>query len=534
MRDADSDAVWHSRFEWNAQGQAHGPAQSATWDRLALALCAAEPQQRDVWQQRFRGLLEEHCFLPSRQLLHAAGIQPHASLSSCFAVNLPADSLHGVFDALHDSVVCLHAGADVGVDLSTVLPAQWAGFGDDPDCPGPGPFANLWSVACDLLGQGNGHPAKVAMTLRCDHPDIARFVAALPVRGADPHIEAAVLVSDAFLEALDQDADWPLLFPLQGGSVPPGRRVVERIWPGHAEPQVCLVHGSIRAQTLWVRLLQAQHTFGAPRLLFADTLQRGHSLWYLQQLHTANPGGSMALARDAGCIGGSINLAYMLRPGTHPDVAWDRLQAAAALAVRFLDNAHSLAEYPQPRLARNAHATRCIGLGVTGLASLLQALGLDYGSPSSLELTHQVMATIRDAAFHMSIALAREKGAFPAFDPKRYPCAALVLDLPHALQDAIARHGLRNGQLLAVGTDVLLDRLSGTVSHGIEPLMGPGCAAVPPAQQLALASVVQRCVDNGVSVNLHVPHDTPARALDALLREAWTLRLKNVLVQRSS
>lgn len=534
MSDDRPETTWHARFAWTPDGQAHLPSLAASWDRLATAVAGAETQQSDIWQQRFRGILEGQRFLPSKQLLHAAGVHPHATLASCLAIAPMADSLHGVFDALHDSVVCLHAGADVGVDFSNVLPSQWEGFGAAGAQIGPGPFANLWSVAKGLLGQGNGHAATVAMSLRCDHPDIENFVEALPARTLDPQIQAVVLVSDAFMRAVETDADWPLLFPLQGRAVPADAEVCERIWPGRPDPQPCLVHQRIKAQALWVRLLQAQRSFASPRLLFVDAMQRGNGLGRAEQIYTANPGASVPLSVDAACTTGHINLTRFVRHARagHAEVDWDDLRAVTAIAVRFLDNALDISSWPHKRFARKAHATRRLGLGITGLASMLGLLGLPYGSASSLELTAKIMRTLRDTACQMSMELAREKGAFPAFDATQYMAAGMLQDVPSALQAGIARHGLRNSQLLAVGSDVVLDQLAQHISHGIEPLAGPASQIVTPEKQLELAARVQACVDNAVSVTIHVPRTTPSIAFDAVLRRAWSLQLKNCLVQR--
>ncbi|RFO96050.1 ribonucleoside-diphosphate reductase, adenosylcobalamin-dependent [Rhodoferax lacus] len=534
-----ADFLRDTRLQGGLSGQAKAQVPEASlgalWDRVALAVSAAEPQQPDVWRQRFRGILEGHRFQPGRQILHAAGVQPHACFSSCFAIAPLANSLEGVFDALHDSMVCLHAGADVGVDFSNVLPSHWEGFAHASAHMGPGPFANLWSVARGMLGRGNGHSATVALSLRCDHPDIESFVEALPARSADLQVQAVVVVLDAFMQAVQAGADWPLVFPLHGRALPPGAQVCERVWPGQAEPQPCLVHRHIKAQSLWVRLLQAQRTFASPRLLFVDTMQRCNNLWYAEHIYAANPGGSVALSVDAGCTTGSINLTRFVHDSSaeHPQMDWDQLRAVSAIAVRFLDDAHTLSSFPHRRLERNAHSTRRIGLGITGLDSLFAMLGLAYGSPSSLELTEQILRTVRDAAWQMSAELAQEKGAFPAFDATRHAAGAVVLDLPHALQDAIALHGVRNSQLLAVGVDGRVDPLADPVSHGIEPSAGAASAALSAEQQLELAARVQACVDNGVAVNIHVPSATPAIAFDAILQRAWALRLKNCLVQRA-
>ncbi len=507
-----------------AKGQAPAPpqAQASDCERLALAVSLAETQQPEVWQQRFLTLLQVQRFVPSRQVLQAAGLLGGASLDSCLASCVAlapmADSLHGVFDALHDSVMALHAGADVGVDFSSVLPSQWPGFGPpDQDALGPAPFAHVWGVARALLGQGHGHAGTVAMVLRCDHPDIERFVESLAQHLLDPQVKALVLLTDAFMEAVAHNADWPLVFPLQGRPLPEGAQVVERVWPGQAQPQPCLVHRHTKAHALWVKLLQVQCSHGQPRLLFAEAMQQGNSLWYCEQIHSSNPDASVPLAPHAVVMSGSLALGRFVRHAGQPhcDLDWDALRAATAMAVRFLDNLHTLSAYGEKQLARSALATRRLALGVTGLAGVLELMGLAYGAPSSLALVQHTMATIRDAAYQMSVELAREKGAFPAFDKLRHVASTQVLDLPRVLQDALSAYGLRNSHLLAVAED-----------------RTPPLPATPPEQQLLLAAALQGCVDHAVSVTIHVPEATPAIAFGPVLRRAWELRLKNCLVLR--
>ena len=526
----------------------HEPDIGASRDRVALAVSAAESHNRDTWQRRFRAILQDGCFVPSRQILYAAGAHPEATLANCLAVLPPVDSLQGSWDALQDSVISAQAGADVGVDLSSIYPAQWPGFAPELRPPGPDAFAHLWRVARAMLGNGNGngngsgngigHSGAVVLALRCDHPDIEAFIEAVSTHSLGPQVQGQVLVTDAFMEAVAQQAEWPLLFPLHGQALSPGDTVFERIWPGSAVPQPCRVHARLPAKALWVRLLQAQCAHGGPRLVFADTQQRHNSLWYAEQLDVSSPSGHVPLSRDASCVCGHINLARCLRnaqaaPAT---VDWHRLRYTVAVAVRFLDNVHGLSPYPHARLARHALAHRRLGLGITGLASLLQRLGLAYASASAQELARQTMATVRDTAFQMSLELAREKGAFSACDRLRHSAAPLVLELPHALQDGIAQHGLRNSHLLAVGPDMAL-ALGDPVSHGADPLPAaqdpPGQDADLAQAQLQMVAVLQSCVDNAVSVTLRVPPQCQAVTLDRLLRQAWALRLKNCLVLRS-
>ena len=492
-------------------------APAPAWDALAVAISAAETQQRALWQERFLAVLQERSFLPSRQILYAcsADAPPTACMASCCAMRPMADSLQGAFDALQYSVLCLQAGCDVAVDFSSVYPARWSGFAQDHVLVGPSAFAQLWRVARELLGNDQGHSGDVALTLRCDHPDIELFIDALSSHALAPHLHCGVLVSDAFMQAVEQGQEWPLLFPLRGGAVPQGASVCERVWAGCTEPEPCLVVRSIHARALWVRLLQAQYMYAAPRLLFVDHMQRANNWWYGERPFTSSPSGHVPLGVDGMCMGGTIQLTRLLHGAAvaHPQLDWDRLRVCAATAVRFLDDACEVSAWPQKRLAHQAQASRRLGLGVSGLPALFSVLGLHHDSPAALELGEKIMRTIRDAAYEMSIDLAREKGAFGACDPLRHGAAALVLDLPHALQDGIAGHGIRNSHLLAVELTA---------------------RDMQPGQQLQLAARLQSCVDSAVSVTIQVPKSSAAITFESILRQAWTLRLKNCLVRRSA
>ena len=102
---------------------------------------------------------------------------------------------------------------------------------------------------------------------------------------------------------------------------------------------------------------------------------------------------------------------------------------------------------------------------------MLAMLGLRYGSAASMDLTREIMATIRDTAYQTSIEMAQEKGAFPEFDKIKYGASPFVLALSHELQDAIAQHGIRNSHLLAVAPRGAISLLANNVSSGIEPIL---------------------------------------------------------------
>lgn len=175
--------------------------------------------------------------------------------------------------------------------------------------------------------------------------------------------------------------------------------------------------------------------------MFIDRINRVNNLWYCEHLSTTNPCGEVPLPPYGGCNLGSINLTrFVQRPfSPHANLDFGALKTVAAVATRFLDNIHDISLFPLKAQEKVAHASRRIGLGVTGLADMFAMLGLRYGSPSSIELTRNIMRAVRDTAYRASIDIAQEKGVFPAFDKVRFGASPFVLNLSRELRTDIAQ-----------------------------------------------------------------------------------------------
>ncbi len=547
----------------------------AVWDRVALAVSAVEPQQRGDWRARFRGILADFRFLPGGGILAHAGTPRPATLFDSFAMGPVEDSIHGIFNSLRETMLSLQAGAGVGMDFSTLRPVGACAASSDGVASGPLSFMKVWEAANTALQQGNPWRGAMMASLRCDHPDIETLIDAKLDRRAAPHFLLSVAITDDFMRAVERDRSWPLVFPLGSAPIPDGAEVLERMWPGSAAPQLCLVHRRIPARVLWDKLVAAEHACAEPGVVFVDRIQRDNNLWYCEQLASTLPGAEIALPPHAACSLGSINLTRFVQ---HPFTAQSRLDlqalaSVAAIATRFLDNVHELSHFPLKSQEMATRAKRRIGLGITGLADALAMLGLRYGSPDSRELAHDTMQMIRDTAYQTSISLAQEKGSFSAWDKRKFGASPFVSNLPHHLQDAITEHGIRNSHLLAVAPADAINLLANNVSSGIEPVFafrvvrrvaGPDgqmlsveldddaahqyaqlqgghgawpahfvqAADVSAEDQLRMMASVQACVDQAIAKTVRLPRSTNAQETGIVLRRAWELGLRGCAVAR--
>lgn len=549
----------------------------ATWDRVALAASGAEALHHHEWRERFRAILTDFRFLPGERILAGAGTSHRVTLFNCCVMGPMQDSIQGIFNALREAMVTLQAGGGVGVDFSSLRPAGAPAVASGGVASGPVSFMRAWEAATSVLESSKLRRGALMATLRCDHPDIESFVAAKNAGRSLPHCKLSVLLSDQFMQAVELDELWALVFPLGAQPMPEGGEVCKRVWGEDLAPQLCLVHRRLPARALWAQLLAAQQASAEPGVLFIDHINRANNLGYCERISSANPCGAVPLPPYGACNLGAINLPrFVQHPfGEHPRVDFAGLKAVASVATRFLDNVHDISLFALKAQEKMVGASRRNGLGITGLADMLAMLGLRYGSPRSLELTRKIMGTIRDTAYRTSIEMAQQRGAFPAFDKTQYGASAFVQRLSHELQDAIAQHGIRNAHLLAVAPSRAISLLANNVSSGMGPMLAfttrpcvhgldgqavtfevenaawhqfkelHGQQARVPAyfvqaadvsaeEQLSMMDSVQSCVDNAVANIVHLPYHTSLQQWGATLRRAWTLGLKGCVLSRQS
>ncbi|MFP5381325.1 MAG: adenosylcobalamin-dependent ribonucleoside-diphosphate reductase [Gammaproteobacteria bacterium] len=562
-----------SRHIWATRYRAPGEADiRASWQRVAHAVAAAEAQDRDAWATRFYALLDDFRFLPGGRILAGAGTGHRVTLFNCFVMGDIADDLEAIFEALKEGALTMQHGGGVGYDFSTLRPAGTVAQASGTIASGPVSFMHIWDAMCATMLSTGARRGAMMATLRCDHPDIEAFVDAKRDPALLRHFNLSVQVSDAFMDAVARDVDWPLLFPLHDDT-PGDEAVVERRWSGTAAPVPCRIVRTVRARALWQRILRAAYDTAEPGVLFVDTINRDNTLASIEHLSATNPCGEIPLPPYGACDLGSLNLArFVTAPfeaGAQLDLA--ALAEAAALAVRFLDNVIDVSRYPLPAQAGEAQRKRRIGLGITGLADALILLGLRYDSEVARALAARAMQTVRDAAVRTSVALAQEKRPFPVFDREAYLASGFATRLPHQLRDAIAAHGLRNSHLLAIAPAGTISLLADNCSSGIEPVFAAeaerrvlqadgsyrshrvvdyawqrwwarGGAGAPPAfvearqldprAHLAMQAALQPFVDNAISKTINVAADIPFERFAELYREAHALALKGCTVFR--
>jgi ribonucleoside-diphosphate reductase alpha chain len=566
-----SAAIWKSRYRYVPRGGTPERDIAATWQRVARAIAAVE-QDSDHWHAIFLSVLTDFLFLPGGRVLAGAGTNRRVTLFNCFAAGRLVDSVEGILDSLKESALTMQRGGGIGCDFSNLRPSGSPAAMTGTRASGPLPFMHIWDSLCETMLATSSRRGAMMGTLRCDHPDIEAFIAAKTEPGVLSNFNLSVLVSDEFMQAVAENAQWQLVYPAPPAT---GRSSGSRDSQNANPDLACRVYRRLPARSLFNQMIRAAHTTAEPGMLFIDNINRNNNLYYRETISAANPCGEIPLPPHGACDLGSLNLtALVLHPFTaNTEFDWQKLHNTVKVAVRFLDNVIDASRFPLEAQASQARGTRRIGLGITGLADMLAMLRLSYDSDEGRAFARRVMEMIRNTAYETSIELAKAKGPFPFFDKARYLEAPFIGRLPGQLRAGIAEYGIRNSHLLAIAPTGTISLLAGNVSSGIEPIYAlaatreirqhdlkvermdiedyayqqwqasTGRSSTLPESfvtadrisagaHLAMQACLQPFVDNAISKTVNLPADASLDDVDQVFQDAYALGLKGCTVFR--
>ncbi len=463
--------IWDTKYRQREAERVIDHDLTDTWRRIARGLAAVEHEHQTEWEQRFYDILEGFRFLPGGRIQAGTGTSRRVTLFNCFVMGVIEDSMDGIFDSLKEGALTMQQGGGVGYDFSTLRPRGTLARAAGGVASGPVSFMRIWDTMCGTLLSTGARRGAMMATLRCDHPDILEFIEAKQDRTMLRNFNLSVQVTDAFMEAVHADRDWPLVFPAESIHGHEGE-TLNRGWPGCSQTIPCKIISRVPARDLWGRLMRATYDYAEPGVLFVDRINRMNNLWYREHITATNPCGEIPLPPYGACNLGSFNLTQFIEHPFEADarVGLDALTATVTTAVRMMDNVTTASRFPLPAQRDQAHHSRRIGLGITGLADSLILLGLRYDSDAGRAQAADIMRTVCHSAYRASIELARERGSFPAFEQEQYLQGEFVQQLPADIRDGIARHGIRNSHLTAIAPTGTISLLANNISSGIEPV----------------------------------------------------------------
>lgn len=504
----------------------------------------------DETAERFYKRMTALQFLPNSPTLMNAG-RPLGQLSACFVLPVE-DSLEGIFGTIKDAALIHQSGGGTGFSFSRLRPEGSAVRSSGGVASGPVSFMKVFNAATEAIKQGGTRRGANMGILRVDHPDIRQFITCKADLTQINNFNISVGLTEAFMEAVENDGAYDLIDPKDGSVVK-----------------------TERAREIFDLIVELAWQNGEPGIVFLDRLNRDNIVPEIGEIEATNPCGEQPLLPYESCNLGSINLGAMLK--AHEGgyrIDYDLLGGVVEDAIHFLDNVITVNKYPLEKIKEMSLGTRKIGLGVMGWADMLFRLGIPYNSDEAITLAEDVMGYINTRAKEASRMLAEKRGPFPYLDRSIYkndpnpprngtvttiaptgtisiiascssgvePLFALsfvrnVMDndaLPEvhpyfeevakkrgfytpALMRAVAEHGTL-ANLSEVPEDV---RRVFVTAHDVSP-----------EYHIRMQAAFQRSTDNAVSKTVNFAHEATRDEVREVYELAWRLGCKGVTIYR--
>ena len=365
-----------------------------------FARVASTYADSNLHAQRIYNYISDLWFMPATPILSNGGTERGLPIS-CF-LNEATDSLDGILDLWSENVWLAAKGGGIGSYWGN-LRSIGEKIGRVGKTSGIIPFIKVMDSLTMAISQGSLRRGSAACYLPIDHPEIEEFIEMRRPTGGDPNrktlnLHHGVLVSDAFMRAVETNSQWALKSPKDG-----------------------IVQSTVSARNLWIRLLTARVETGEPYIIFIDTVNRlipqHHKLAGLN-VKTSNLCSEITLPtgidkdgndRTAVCCLSSLNLEKYEDWKDQPNFIED--------VMRFLDNVLTDFINRAPESFKDAKYSamreRSVGLGVMGFHSFLQKNSIPLESVMSKVWNEKIFKHIQTSVDQSSKKLAEERGSCP-------------------------------------------------------------------------------------------------------------------------
>jgi len=376
-------------------------------------------------EDTFFEMMKKLEFLPNSPTLMNAG-SPLGQLAACFVLPV-TDSIDGIFNALLSMARIHQSGGGTGFNFSELRPNGDLVSSTKGEASGPVSFMSIFNKATDVIVQGGKRRGANMGILRCDHPDIEKFIRCKE-GGGFKNFNLSVGATDEFMESVEKNEYFDLINPRTGEET-----------------------RKVKAKHLFDLIVNTAWKTGDPGFIFLDEINRRNPTPEVGPIESTNPCGEVPLLAYESCNLGSINVSRMI---TDDHMDWQKLKRTIHQGIRFLDNVIEVNKYPLPQIRDITFNNRKIGLGVMGFADTLIQLGIPYTSDKALEFSEKLMKFIRKESLNASKVLAEERGAFPNIDNSVY---------------AEKKMKIRNAAVNTIAPTGTISIIAGC-SSGIEPL----------------------------------------------------------------
>jgi ribonucleoside-diphosphate reductase alpha chain len=301
-----SQDIWDKKYRLRTKaGEPVDDSIDGTWRRVARALSEVEatPELREHWNERFLWALRRGAIPAGRITSNAGALEhkPATSTINCTVSGTIRDSMDDILEKVHEAGLTLKAGCGIGYEFSTLRPRGAYVSGAGAYTSGPLSFMDIYDKMCFTVSSAGGRRGAQMGTFDVSHPDVKEFIKAKREDGRLRQFNLSLLVTDGFMQAVEHDRDWPLVFPVHVKEkdeldLADPAKVVWREWPSHenyVEREdglvACKIYGHIRARHLWDMIMVSTYDYAEPGFILIDKVNEMNNNWWCEHIRATNP-----------------------------------------------------------------------------------------------------------------------------------------------------------------------------------------------------------------------------------------------------
>ena len=353
---------------------------------------------REHWNERFLWALRRGAIPAGRVTSNAGALEhkPATSTINCTVSGTIRDSMDDILSKVHEAGLTLKAGCGIGYEHSTLRPRGAYVSGAGAYTSGPLSFMDIFDKMCFTVSSAGGRRGAQMGTFDVGHPDVMEFVRAKRENGRLRQFNLSLLITDEFMQAVREDRDWKLAFPLsqkeyetEGRISTDTAKFVWREWPIHDGYVVndeglvaCKIYKTMPARRMWDVIMTSTYDFAEPGFILIDRVNEMNNNWWCENIRATNPCGEQPLAA-LWFLPAGLGEPHALRAHPFTDFAefdWEEYREVVRVFTRMLDNVVEINGLPLEQQRGEIVRKRRHGMGFLGLGSTMTCCGMKYGS----------------------------------------------------------------------------------------------------------------------------------------------------------
>ena len=378
----------------------------------------ASADSRSAFRDELTHLLVEQKMAFNSPVWFNVGVQPKPQCSACF-INSVHDSMESIMNLAKTEGMLFKWGSGTGTNFSTLRGSKETLSGGGI-ASGPVSFMKGFDAFAGVIKSGGKTRRAAKMViLNVDHPDIAEFIDCK----MKEERKAQVLIEQGYNSAIDGEAYGSIFFQNANHSV----RVTDEFMQAVEDDRDWWTRNvndgtpaeKFSARDLLRRMSESAWQCGDPGMQYDTTVNRWHTCRASDRIYASNPCSEYMFLDDTACNLASLNLLKFLGSNGQFDV--DGFRHAVDVTITAQEILVHNASYPTPKIERNSHDYRPLGLGYANLGAMLLSLGVPYDSDQGRDICGTVTALMTGEAYAQSARIAERMGPFAGYQKNREP-----------------------------------------------------------------------------------------------------------------